>query len=240
MKFLKVLLPALLPLCCAPLAAEEWIIPRTTYYLTLKQQAFPDFPAPPADGSEADKADLAELLRVQSSLKPGDCLRAQGSAKADFENFFGEASPFPSPLPREAAEVLKRLKTETDGVAADVKDRFKRKRPFLREPAVDPCLGRIGGLAYPSGHATISRLFALVLSDLVPQRRREYLRLADEAAQDRVIGGVHHPADIAAGKELAERLYRRYKGSHVFKRDMRRLRELLDPERAAAPRGKGK
>jgi acid phosphatase (class A) len=222
------LLALLLP---APAFCEEWIIPRTTYYMTADQQAMPDFPAPPEPGSLLDRQDLREVMAWQRRRTPGDCAKAQAAAHADFNNFFGDISPFPSPLPEEAAAVFKRLKTETDGVAADIKDKFKRKRPFLRDSALDPCLGRIGGLAYPSGHATISRLLALVLGELVPRRAGAYLARADEAGLDRVIGGVHHPSDIEAGKKLADRLFPAYMKSKKFREDLKTLRGLLDKDK---------
>ncbi|OGR42875.1 MAG: hypothetical protein A2X35_09575 [Elusimicrobia bacterium GWA2_61_42] len=215
------------------LFCEEWVIPRTTYYITAEQQQLPDFPAPPEAGSKKDKADLAALREWQLKRTPEDCARANAGAHAGYEEFFGDLSPFPRPLPPAASAILKRVKTETDGAAADIKDMFKRPRPFLRDAALEPCLGRIGGLAYPSGHATISRLFALLLADLVPSRKKEFFARADAAALDRVIGGVHHPSDIKAGKRLAEKLYRRYKKSPAFRADMAALRELLAKEAAA-------
>lgn len=221
-------------LLARPAFCEEWIIPRTTYYITAEQRSMPDFPAPPAPGSQADRSDLKAVFDWQHKRTPEQCARARSAVHADFDNFFGDISPFPAPLPPEAAAVFKRVKTETDGAAADIKDRFKRKRPFLRDPALNPCLDRIGGLAYPSGHATISRVFALMLSDLVPARRAEFLKRADAAALDRVIGGVHHPADIEAGKRLADRLYAAYKNSRPFAADMKTLRSLLDRKKAKA------
>ena len=219
----------LFPAC---LFSEEWIIPRTTYYLAAEQQQFPDFPPPPEAGSKKDKADLAAVAGWQKRRTALDCARAGAGAHASYEEFFGDISPFPRPLPEAAAVILKRVKAEADGAAADIKDMFKRQRPFLRDPALDPCLGRIGGLAYPSGHAVISRLFALMLADLVPSRKREFFARADERALDRVIGGVHHPADIEAGKKLAEKLYRACKKSAAFRADMETLRGLLAGEEA--------
>ncbi len=215
------------------LFAEEWVIPRTTYYITADQQKFPDFPAPPAAGSKADLKDLAAVKDWQQKRTKEQCAKAAAGAHAAYEEFFGDISPFPAPLPEAAAVIFRRVKTETDGAAADVKGVFKRQRPFLRDSSLDPCLGRLGGLSYPSGHATISRLFALMLADLAPSRKKEFFARADEAALDRVIGGVHHPSDIQAGKLLAEKLYRAYKKSPAFRADMKTLRALLVREGAA-------
>ena len=228
-KFLVLAAAVIFPAC---LFSEEWLIPRTTYYITAEQQRFPDFPAPPAAGSKKDRADLAGVLEWQHKRTPQDCARAGAGARAGYEEFFGDISPFPRPLPAAAAAIFRRVKAETDGAAADIKDMFKRPRPFLRDAGLEPCLGRIGGLAYPSGHAAISRLFALMLSDLVPSRKKEFFTRADEAARDRIIGGVHHPSDIEAGKKLAGRLYRAYKKSRAFRADMETLRGLLSVEAA--------
>lgn len=124
-------------------------------------------------------------------------------------------------------EIFRRVKAETDGAAAHIKDRFMRKRPFLRDPAIDPCLDRIGGKAYPSGHATISRVFANMLADLVPAKRKEFFAHADSAALLRVIGGVHHPADIEAGEKLGDMLYAGYRKSGSFNKDMEILRGFV-------------
>lgn len=234
MKSYKLILALAALLAPAFISAEEWIIPRTTYYLTADQQKLPDFPAPPAAGSPADRKDLAAVFDWQVKRTPEQCAKAGAAAHADFENFFGDLSPFASPLPEEATLILKRLKTETDGIAADVKDKFKRQRPFLRDPALNPCLGRAGGLAYPSGHATISRLFALLLADLAPEGKKAFFERADQAGLDRVIGGVHHPADIEAGKKLADLLYARYKKSPAFAADLKVLRRLVVKKKPAA------
>ena len=232
-RLLLFLTAALLPACAA---AADWVIPHTTYYITAEQQRFPDFPAPPRQGSRADKKDLAVLEDWQNRRTAEQCAAANAAARASYAEFFGDIGPFPRPLPAGAAAIFKRVQGETDGVAADIKDMFKRPRPFLRDPALDPCLGRVGGLAYPSGHATISRLFALMLADLVPSRKKEFFARADAAALDRVIGGVHHPSDIEAGKKLAEKLYKRYRKSPVFQADMRVLEGLLAREGAADER----
>lgn len=235
-------LSLLAALLAAPSAAfcEEWIIPRTTYYITAEQQAMPDFPPPPEPGSPDDVRDLAVVLDWQMRRNAEDCAKANAAARANYDTFFGEVSPFPYPLPAAAAEILARVKTETDGVAADIKDKFRRERPFLREPALDPCLGRIGGLAYPSGHATISRVFAHILSELVPSDREVFFARADRAALERVVGGVHHPSDIEAGKELADRLYEKYRKSRVFRRDMKRLRKMVKKRRRVRAAAGGK
>lgn len=207
---------------------------RTYYYLTAGQRQFAEFQPPPAAGSKEDLADLAALRDWQAKRTEGECARANSEATASYSELFGGLNPFPTPLPDDVAAVLARVKSETDGVVGGIKYKFKKQRPFRRDSGLKPCLGRIGGLAYPSGHATIARVFALLLSDLVPERRAQFLARADEAALDRVIGGVHHPSDIEAGKKLADSLYSMYLKSPAFQSDMKTLRDLLALEPAAA------
>lgn len=216
--------------------AEDWVIPRTTFYISAEAQEFPGFPPPPADGSPEDLADLQGVRDWQVKRSSAQCAAANAAAHAAFTEFFADISPFPSPLPPGAAAILEKIKKETDGAAAGVKDMFRRPRPFLRAADLDPCLGRIGGKAYPSGHATISRVMGRLLSDLVPSRGREFMARADSAALDRVIGGVHHPADIEAGKLLGDRLYAAYSKSPAFKADMEALRGFL--KKVPAPAAK--
>lgn len=56
---------------------------------------------------------------------------------------------------------------------------------------------------------------------------------ADEAALLRVIGGVHHPSDIAAGKLLADSLYREFLSSPDFRKSLEELKAA-----AAGPAGR--
>ncbi len=225
MSHLKIrLIPALILLLALPSISPAWGgKPGANYYLTAVQQQVA-FPAPPSEGSKEDLADIASIREWETKRTAGQCAEANAEAHADFDEFFGPISPLPRPLPRKAAKVMKRIKTGTDYVIWELKDRFKRPRPFHRDANLNPCLGRIGGLSYPSGHATLSRMYALVLSDLAPERRQEFMTRGDEAALFRVIGGVHHPSDIEAGKQLAETLYAMYVKSPAFLKDLEILR----------------
>lgn len=59
--------------------------------------------------------------------------------------------------------------------------------------------------AYVSGHASTSGAAATVLSALVPARRDEVWRMADEAAHSRVLAGIHFPVDSVEGMRLGRR-----------------------------------
>ena len=62
-------------------------------------------------------------------------------------------------------------------------------------------------LAGQAALATVLQVQALVwaelLAEMVPERRGELLTRAERAAWGRVMGGVHFPTDIVAGRRLA-------------------------------------
>ena len=54
--------------------------------------------------------------------------------------------------------------------------------------------------AYPSGHATWVFMAAVLLADMVPERRIAIWARAEDFARQRVVGGVHYRSDIDAGR----------------------------------------
>lgn len=181
-------------------------------------------PPPPAAGSPADQADLKTLEDWQARRTAEDCAAANAQAEADYEQFFGDVSPFPRPLPPDASTILFRVYYDGGKAVAAAKKKYGRPRPYLRDEKLKPCLGRVGGLAYPSGHAAVSRLFALLLGDVDPARRAVFLEKSDRAALNRVIGGVHHPSDIEAGKLLGNAVYAEMLRQPAFLSDLEKLR----------------
>lgn len=211
---------------------------RAGHYLAPAEQSVSQIAPAPAEGSDIDKADLEALRDWQAKRTREECERAKSETSASFEEVFGAISPFPKPLPEKAAAILAKIKADTDDTVVVIKSHYNRQRPFARDPALNPCidpsLGKIGPLAYPSGHAAISRVFALLLSDLAPDKKAVFMAKADETALHRVIAGVHHPSDVEAGKRLADSLYAQFLKAPAFKKDLKKLRALLAKEPAAA------
>src|SRR5690606_21479592 len=56
--------------------------------------------------------------------------------------------------------------------------------------------------SYPSGHAAVGAMMAIVLADMVPERRAELFARGWEYGEARVISGVHFPSDVEAGRIL--------------------------------------
>ena len=83
----------------------------------------------------------------------------------------------------------------------NAKGAFARPRPFATDPALQPCIERPTNGSYPSGHAAWAEMTGLILANMFPDRKTAIMDRAEEIAWHRVVGGVHYPTDIAAGRE---------------------------------------
>jgi acid phosphatase (class A) len=160
-------------------------------------------PPPPPDGSARARAELDELLRLQRERTPEQVRRAREDVRVGLLRFAdalgAPAGLDPGRLPLTAA-LLKEVDVEDTTLIGPAKDAFARARPFTMEHALEPVVPRPDTASYPSGHATWAYTAALVLADLVPERRGALLARAEEYAHNRNVGGVHYPSDVQAGQ----------------------------------------
>lgn len=161
-------------------------------------------PFPPI-GSVEDKEDIDQLLFFQKTRTADQCEAAQTEANANLESFFGEGHKLLSA--NELANVKKKIKWLTVKTGAKIfyyKTQFARLRPYITHPEIKPCIELESSKAYPSGHAALARVYARILSVMYPERSLLFLKRSNEVALNRVIGGVHHPSDVAAGIILGD------------------------------------
>jgi acid phosphatase (class A) len=108
---------------------------------------------------------------------------------------------------RHSPEKFDLIADMSEGFLMHLKGHFDRARPYQ----LGPLLGKKIQMfvsdprtpAYPSGHAFEAYLFALVLGDEHPRYAPEFLALADTVGATRIVGGVHYPTDITAGRNAA-------------------------------------
>jgi acid phosphatase (class A) len=98
----------------------------------------------------------------------------------------------------------------------DGKIRWNRLRPYFQNEQNIKFLGledqeakkRLqASPSFPSGHAANGMMYALVLSDIVPEYRDKFLARGMEFGDHRVLLGVHFPSDVAAGRLIASKIY---------------------------------
>lgn len=93
------------------------------------------------------------------------------------------------------------------GVACwDAKYAYWTIRPFQLDPEFRPVFPTPNHPSYPAAHACFSMTSALVLAHLFPRDTTALAALGRESGDSRVWAGIHYPSDIAAGRQLAERV----------------------------------
>lgn len=206
----------------------------------LSAEAVPDgialTPPPPEPGSERAVADTraeAAALALQGSprwdlaRKDAD-LRSPGATGA----FSCAASRVISAdaTPRTDA-LLRRTLSDFARVSVTAKQHYGRRRPFetngrpICTPEDEGTLR--GNASYPSGHSTIGYGWALILGDLLPQRRAELLARGEAFGTSRSICNVHYASDIAAGRALAPPVLERLRAEPAFAADLAAARDEL-------------
>lgn len=193
-------------------------------------------PPPPANGTEADRADLAAVLALQATRSPAQIALAKADAEASVFRFADAiGADFQAARLPQTARLFERLTASIGAVVAPVKDHWNRPRPFLASPRVEPLL-RPDGATYPSGHGVLARLYAIVLADLIPDKRRDIFARGDRFAEGRLVNGVHYPSDIEAGFLAATAIAAELRHEAAFRDDFARAREELAAWRVHAAR----
>ncbi len=210
-------------LIAAPVFAQA---PRPKVYVTADQlNVSVLLPAPPAPDSPEGKAEMAEVLRVQEARTPAQIAAAKADdAEEDifaFRNVLGPKFTAES-LPLTAA-LSARVHANEGAVLGPAKAFFRHRRPFNVSSAVHPVCkttGNIDDYGYPSGHSTSGWLEALVLVQMVPEKRNEILDRAADYAHNRVVCGVHFEGDALAAKSVGYATMGQMMNNEEFKRDL--------------------
>jgi len=177
--------------------------PSVRNYLTAASLNLYRLLPPPAEaGSAQERAELDELLRLQATRTPAAVERARADAAVSIFRF-ADALGSPPAFNRQqlplTTELFERIVRDESLFMNTAKDAFGRPRPFLTEKRLAPVVERPPSASYPSGHATWAVACAIVLADMLPERRAQIFARADEYSHNREVGGVHYPSDVAAG-----------------------------------------
>ena len=159
-------------------------------------------PPPPAAGSAAARQDLQAVLAAQKSRTAQE----MAAARADVEHSmfrFADAiglTAQPSALPKTSA-FFDRVAKFDKAQVKQAKAYFHRPRPSVVSSQVHPLSQeKNGDWSYPSGHATFGYTTAVLLANMLPEKRAEIFARADLYAQHRIVMGAHFPSDLEAGK----------------------------------------
>jgi acid phosphatase (class A) len=250
MKIFSVLLAVLLCVASTPAMADSGkpmqpapVSERVAGYLPA--EAIPDsmalLPPPPAPGSPAlatDEAVSRESLALRGTPR-------WELAKRDADLSFPEgaevfACAVNAPINEQDTPhlylLLRRTLADASNSTKRAKDYYRRPRPFVvnGKPSCTPddetALAKNG--SYPSGHTTVGWAWALILSELAPERAAWIINRGLVFGESRMVCNAHWESDVAAGRVMGVSTVARLHADPVFRADLEAARGELAAVRA--------
>lgn len=183
---------------------------------------------PPTPGSRQALDDLAILRWNQRTRTPEGVLHSWRFLNRNlsvFDAAMGTDLAKTSPI---LFKGLPAFLLRVDTLKDQIKDAVARPRPFVSYGDIQPCLPLETTWSYPSGHATWFATAALLLADVVPERRDRLVSVGLQGGYARAYCGVHYPSDVEASQRLGLALSKELIASPQW----RKFKEQLAEERA--------
>lgn len=199
----------------------------------LKPPVMPDalllIGPPPAEGSKALARDhvgevkalaLQGTPRWQLAISDADLFTPKATAS------FSCAAGFvigPAETPKIDA-IMRKVGSDFGMSTYPVKNKYKRPRPFagngkpICTPDYENILRNDG--SYPSGHSAIGYGWAMVLAEIVPNRRGKLLSRGAAFADSRRVCNVHFKSDVEAGGVAAKSVFNALLSDPAFVADL--------------------
>jgi acid phosphatase (class A) len=162
------------------------------YYLpqeTLSLQAL--LAPPPEQDSKQEEYDARKVSEVLIARTPADMAQVASDAHRNIFVFTAILGPNfdKAHLPHTVA-MFTHVNNDTEILIDIAKAHFLRQRP----PGAKQT-----HFSYPSGHAAFAACTAILLSEMVPEKRGELFARSAIFAESRIVAGVHYPSDVEAG-----------------------------------------
>lgn len=186
-------------------------------------------PAPPGDGTAAFAQDKA-VSRASQKLR-GSARYTQAAVDANLA-FPRAASTFAcalgAPITSEESpylyQLLRRAMTDAALATYGAKDHYKRVRPFVyfNEGTCTPDDEEFlrGDGSYPSGHSSIGWTWALILTELAPDRANELLARGRSFGESRLVCNAHWQSDVLEGRAIASGTLAKLHANAEFRSDL--------------------
>ena len=179
-------------------------------YMTVADVDFGTLiPPPPAESSPQGKLDDQFILDAQKNMTP----QKMADIQRDFaQDVFVVGQPVlganftKEKLPMTAAFFDKVIKEAGVGVGP-LKQKYKKIRPFQYDKNIhtpENIASKSMGPTYPSGHSTTGAISAILLSQMIPEKRDTLYARGWEYGANRVMSGAAYPSDWDAAHMIAE------------------------------------
>lgn len=211
----------------------------------LAQEALPQglafIPAPPQTGSAAlalDEEISRKALALQGTarfkLAAGDAEIGSPKVLEAFSCIL-DVPINPQDTPH-LSLLLARTLTDITRSVRIVKNHYQRLRPYVinKKPTCTPeYQGRMEGSgSYPSSHSAIGWGWALILSEISPEKADAILARGRAFGQSRIVCNVHWNSDVVEGRILAAGAVARLHADPVFRKDLEAAKSDVTAARA--------
>jgi len=199
-------------------------------------------PAPPKEGSTAFKQDQAVSRASQKLRGTARGVQATSDADLSFPHVAGAFScALRVPVSQEGSprlyQLLRRTLTDAGLATYAAKDHYKRTRPFVfyKEdtcaPKDEAALRNDG--SYPSGHTSIGWMWALVLTQVAPDRADALLARGRSFGESRLVCNAHWQSDILAGRTIASGTFAKLQTNATYQADVAAATQEVQSMRAS-------
>ncbi|HEY1025552.1 MAG TPA: phosphatase PAP2 family protein [Sphingobacteriaceae bacterium] len=215
-----------------------------TYYLSREQENhLPALIKSPANSSDQTNADLAYLLDLQKRRTPEEVRHATAigevgswpeiinptdpAYKENLSQLFYIATPVgewfnPESFPA-TTQLLKNTLQDIRVTEFRLKQYFKRPRPYHLSAEIEPVM-KIKSPSFASGHTLWAFTQAFLFAEIIPAKRNEFLKRAEEVRWSRELLGIHFPTDNEASRIVSWHLLNKWMENPQFITDLERAK----------------
>jgi acid phosphatase (class A) len=196
----------------------------------------------PANSSEQVRKELDYLLDLQSKRTPAQVTRVEflgnigywppinlipshQSYEQNLEDLFFEGSEVIGAQVN--AKNFPKMSKLLQGVMQDmrvmeftIKYKLLRPRPYHLESRLQP-LTKINSPSFASGHTLWAFIQAFTWSEVISEKQKEFIALAEEIRRSREIMGIHYPSDNEASRQIAYKMMQLYFKNDTFQKDFK-------------------
>src|ERR1700730_17146968 len=176
---------------------------------------------PPAAQSDKQKLDLMAVLQAQQGRTASQGERAVADNDLSIFRIAGEllGPNFTAARVPKTTAFFDRINQDVRTLFLATKDVWNRPRPFKVSTDVK-AIGELSNSgSYPSGHAILGYLAAIILANMLPEKSESLFARGREYGQNRVIAGAHFPTDIEAGRIAATAMAVAFMQNESFMKD---------------------